>query len=164
MNWSQRDYDRYIADIAKKLYSGEPITISINDELREEIVDYGNKYRNNVKRILSDIGYECYMTCTNYDAVDEVLSIIKGEPYFEYIANEANDDKIIKVHYYLHLLKSPIVNTKQFIYGKYYNITFNALNHEMSIVDDVDYKIQLQKSYLLKSGYSKLYFQALTIE
>jgi len=155
-------YNNYIRDIAKKHYHGIPImfTDSDNKSFRDRVVQYGNNNKSAIKHMLSTIGYQCYMTCTNYDAVDEVLCIIAGEPYFEYLANERDDEKIIEVNYYLHLLHNPVLAKRQFIYGIYYNITFNALNHSMEITDSNRYKITLQKSYLTKHGYTKLYFEA----
>lgn len=130
-------YEDIIIKFATKHYEGD-MDIKSEDydwELRDKVVKYAEENDRRVKDILSDIGYSFY-TCTNHSPFYEIISIIKGEPYFEYVANEINpDSKEIKVNYYKHLLKNNIFDVKQFIKGKYYDSSFNADTFHFHVKD-----------------------------
>ena len=155
-------YHEYIKDVAKKHYFGEDISFddSGDDDFRDRVVQYGNNNKDTIRHMLYTIGYECYTTCTNYDAVREILCIIAGQPYFEYLINEINDKKRIQVNYYIYLLRNLVVYKEQSIYGTKYDIVFNSLNRTMRLEDSKQYKIMLEKSFVTKNGYTKLLFEA----
>lgn len=153
-------YDSIIDEFAEKHYKGQMINIKISDDLREKLIQYGKENYRRIEGNLSSIGYPVYRTCTNYDGVEEVMAMIRGEPYFEYLANEIDNDKLIKVCYYDFLLKANSFELKQFIYGKHYDATFNVLTGNFTVEND-SVKIFPLEARMSRDGYARLLYQAI---
>jgi len=146
--------EKLIFDVANSHYTGTPIDkfvpiLDINDK-----VSYDK-----VENILKFIGYS-FCTCTNYSPVDDVLSIIRGEPYFVYVANESDDRKLITVYYYKHLLSSPVYYGKKFIHGNHYDV---CLNVDTGVMMCDKFKFKMLHTNVTTWGYSELNFQAYDI-
>jgi hypothetical protein len=120
------DYDKIIMNIARNHRIGMLSPRDINEAYRKDIVAYAKRNEAKIDDILHRIGYT-FATCTNYSAFDEIVSFIEGTPYIEVIANEVNDRKFIKVHYYPFLLSHTVFEKSQYIYGEYFDIIFNSL-------------------------------------
>ena len=128
-------YDQIIKEIATKHFTGQMNEINLVNELKDKIIKYAENNKSHVEEILHKIGYSIYVTCITYDGFDEVLSLFKGEPYFEFQMSEINSKCYIKICYYHHLLKTLVFERKQFIKGDYYDTIFNVMNGEFRVLD-----------------------------
>jgi hypothetical protein len=144
-------FDFIISSIARTHHKSTENNFCFDEDFRKNLIEYANKYKAHIEDILASIGYN-FITCDNYSPFDEVMSIIKGEPYFRYIVNEINSDKKIEVCYYKHLLNSPVFYVNQFINGNYYGATFDD-DGEFLLSDDVNFELKRISTRLTKWGY-----------
>lgn len=154
-------YLTFIKTIAYNHFHGIMFNIDITEEERKTILDYAKQNKEKIEELLSQIGYHVYITCTNYDAYKEVISMIEGKPYYEYIANERNDEKTIKICYHENLLKSLVFDEHQFIYGEYYDIIFNVSNGKIKCHDNKKIKFIPMNTTKTSSNYVTIYYNVL---
>lgn len=146
-----------IEKVALDHYQGKEISLCADLEFRKKLAQYMLDNRKELDEVFQSIGYH-YTTCTNYDPFNEILAIVKGEPYFEYIANEIDSGKWLRVRYYKHLLTETKFERKQFICGEYYDAVFDTAENTFQLVNK-EMKINLiRKSPDHK--YTKLVFIA----
>lgn len=148
-------YDEVIIDVTRMHNNGtlnENFKYKFDDNNRKDFVKYFENNRDKIRNLLADNGCSFY-TCTNNDPVSKILSIIVGEPYYEYMFDEGDGNySKVKVCYYLKCLKSPVVTSKCFIKGKYYDVTFNSLTQELKDCDE-NVKLVLENSGVGYRGY-----------
>ena len=154
------EYENTIRDIATKHYKGLLDGITLNSQERKQIVEYAIMNKNHIDDMLANIGYR-YTTCTNYSAFSEVLSLIRGEPYFEYIANEIDDRKIIHVYYHPSLLVGTEFHIRQFIHGDHFDAKFNAVTGNFELLNSNKYTL-VNTSTITTRGYIKRYYEAVS--
>jgi len=133
----------FIESVAEKHRKHKLVKFELTNEEKNKIISYADANQRQVNDMLHKIGYT-FVTCINYSPFDEVMSLIKGEPYFYYVINEVDPSmKEIKVDYYEFLLR-PIVKTKMFFSGTEYDIEFITAEKKINILNDkIDFKLQL---------------------
>ena len=140
-------FDKIISGITK-LCRGDVLFkkyyFYLDEKYRLEIKKYIDNNINHVKKILRNNDCNFY-TCTNYCPLLEITSAIMGEPYFEYLFDEKDENyNKIKIRFCHLLLKNNVIFTKCFIKGKYYEISFNSLNTNFKVLDNSKISLKLE--------------------
>ena len=83
---TQSDHLVIIQNIAYLHYTGKKDALakllSNTQTITKELLTYTNSNRHSINDILGDIGYT-FVTCTGYDALDEVECVIQGIKYIQ---------------------------------------------------------------------------------
>jgi vacuolar-type H+-ATPase subunit I/STV1 len=85
-----KNYAQIIEGFTLCLYKNLAFDHLLTDELTQQVLEY-DKNTNAVSHIVDSVGLPQY-TCTNYCAKRMVVSLIKGEPYTEYLFNEMKEN------------------------------------------------------------------------
>lgn len=149
------EYDNIIENIVKEHKNGRFLHLRWNpknENLVNNIIKYIELNKNHINHILLKNGYSFY-TCSNYHPLDEIISIIKGEPYYQYLFNEGDDNyKKIEVIYYINNLKSLVTYSKCLMYGMNPQISFNALTGSLKVLNNDQIKLVLSHTYVSNYG------------
>jgi len=146
---SIESYDKIICDIASAHYYGKLKYILMEDNMKEKIIQYAKTNKEYINNLLFKIKYR-HRTSINYSPAEEIIAIISGKPYLEYIANDIDQRNIIKLEYYRNLVKSKIISLDLLINEKCYQVMYDTDSGNFKISNN---EIQIKEIYSVTSSW-----------